>query len=127
MIWPFLFPAKHMHRPHPEERAFARVSKDGGIRALMVRDGASAPPHHEASADTARLLAVTLTYSARYAACFFGGKRPQKVSPLAAMSSSSFGGRPFSIHRDPQDTRRSCRLMARSIALLADKEPLLRR
>src|ERR1700704_6600749 len=31
--------------PHPEERALARVSKDG--RVPMVRDGARAPPHHE--------------------------------------------------------------------------------
>jgi hypothetical protein len=32
--------------PHPEERRLRRVSKDGP--KLMVRDGASAPPHHEA-------------------------------------------------------------------------------
>src|SRR5713226_1034509 len=34
-------------RPHPEERRLRRVSKDGPHGGLMVRDGASAPPHHE--------------------------------------------------------------------------------
>src|ERR1700677_3012783 len=38
-----------LHSPHPEERAVARVSKDGRYLTLMVRDGASAPPHHEGS------------------------------------------------------------------------------
>jgi hypothetical protein len=33
-------------RPHPEE-ARSAVSKDESHRALMVRDGARAPPHHE--------------------------------------------------------------------------------
>ena len=32
--------------PHPEERPRGRVSKDGRGHS-MVRDGASAPPHHE--------------------------------------------------------------------------------
>ena len=32
--------------PHPEERR-SRVAKDEGYWHLMVRDGASAPPHHE--------------------------------------------------------------------------------
>src|ERR1700722_9422475 len=34
-------------RPHPEERHLCRVSKDVRHGALMVRDGAIAPPHHE--------------------------------------------------------------------------------
>jgi hypothetical protein len=33
--------------PHPEERRLRRVSKDE-MYILMVRDGARAPPHHEA-------------------------------------------------------------------------------
>src|SRR5450631_1740425 len=33
--------------PHPEERRLRRVSKDGTLFSLMVRDGARAPPHHE--------------------------------------------------------------------------------
>src|SRR3982074_878293 len=49
--------------PHPrmsafaltrEERRLRRVSKDEGYPGLMVRDGASAPPHHESEHLTRR-------------------------------------------------------------------------
>ena len=40
-------PAGLIPRPHPEERAQARVSKDGPIRGLMVRDARRRAPHHE--------------------------------------------------------------------------------
>jgi SAM-dependent methyltransferase len=43
----------HKKEPHPEERALARVSKDGAV-GVMVRDGARAPPHHEESGRIAR-------------------------------------------------------------------------
>src|SRR2546421_443604 len=33
--------------PHPEERALARVSKDGRTLGFMVRDAQRCAPHHE--------------------------------------------------------------------------------
>jgi hypothetical protein len=68
--------------PHPEERAVARVSKDGlpHLRP-MVRDGASAPPHHEAvpaSAERRSRLAKKIPQSAL-------GNRPAFDNGIAPM------------------------------------------
>src|ERR1700687_1555536 len=44
------------NNPHPEERTLGRVSKDD-VFLLMVRDGARAPPHHEAQLASIRNFA----------------------------------------------------------------------